>query len=753
MKKLFLLLCVLFALASTARATDVDISPSTIPGFQPANMPADVTLTGVSVTFNSPTVTCAANCFRQQWVGLGGFRITIEGVPYTVAFVASRSSLTLTTNYAAGDNANATVIWHKYVELRIYADSAFQPAGETYIVQPGAPGSGAWHRRVAASVVNELGTNNLYIPQITLDSTTDSLTNQAARYYAAFYRPEGAFIQTYADFESFAVPPTGAASWPDLAFFNARQVIVQDDTTYTKAQIDAQRTGCTTGQSLYFAVTGLKPACLNFGAGLQLTGDTLSTLAAGSLYHTILEEGAPLTQRAFLNFIGSSLICVDNAGATRTDCSADADLNALASNATNGFWARTGAGTGAARTMTGTANEIAVANGDGSGVPTFSLPAALTFTGKTITGGTFSAPTINGGTHTAITSLGIRSTGSGAFDLTLANTENLTAGRTLTLTLNDAARTVSLGGNLTTANSFTTVGANSLSFTTTAPTSLTLPTTGTLATLAGTETLTNKTLTSPRVGTSILDTNGNELIVLTATGSAVNEITYANAATGNPPSITASGNDANINLRVAAKGTGRLVLPGYPFNLEANTTATGNVGVGLDVLHSFSLAANSLATNLDSLRIIYSGTFAVNDNDKRIQIEIDGQALFNSGLFDLDGGEWKITVDIIRVSATSVRASLGVLVGQATVVGGATAVGAGNGAVLTGRNITVTVANLTSNAVVVRVLAEAAADNDVVQNFSLIDLVQRQRLLGFVLLIALQIFWRRRRQAVHGANL
>ena len=75
-------------------------------------------------------------------------------------------------------------------------------------------------------------------------------------------------------------------------------------------------------------------------------------------------------------------------------------------------------------------------------------------------------------------------------------------------------------------------------------------------TLAGTETLTNKTLTSPKIGTSILDTNGNELFTLTATGSAVNELTFANAATGNAPSFTASGGDSNININLVPKGTG-----------------------------------------------------------------------------------------------------------------------------------------------------------------------------------------------------
>jgi len=74
--------------------------------------------------------------------------------------------------------------------------------------------------------------------------------------------------------------------------------------------------------------------------------------------------------------------------------------------------------------------------------------------------------------------------------------------------------------------------------------------------LTGTQTLTNKTLTSPKVGTSILDTNGNQLALLTATSSAVNEVTLANAATGNNPTLTASGDDTNIGIALKTKGTG-----------------------------------------------------------------------------------------------------------------------------------------------------------------------------------------------------
>ena len=76
-------------------------------------------------------------------------------------------------------------------------------------------------------------------------------------------------------------------------------------------------------------------------------------------------------------------------------------------------------------------------------------------------------------------------------------------------------------------------------------------------TLTGTQTLTNKTLTSPKIGTSILDTNGNELALLTATGSAVNEFTLANAASGAGPTLSSTG-ETNVDININPKGTGVL---------------------------------------------------------------------------------------------------------------------------------------------------------------------------------------------------
>ena len=81
----------------------------------------------------------------------------------------------------------------------------------------------------------------------------------------------------------------------------------------------------------------------------------------------------------------------------------------------------------------------------------------------------------------------------------------------------------------------------------------------------------NLRATAPRVTTSINDANGNELIIATATASAVNEITIANAATGGPPVISATGDDTNVALRLTAKGTGIVNIPG---SLVVNATST-----------------------------------------------------------------------------------------------------------------------------------------------------------------------------------
>jgi len=70
----------------------------------------------------------------------------------------------------------------------------------------------------------------------------------------------------------------------------------------------------------------------------------------------------------------------------------------------------------------------------------------------------------------------------------------------------------------------------------------------------------------------INDENGNEQIVFQTTSSAVNQIDITNSATGNAPSIQATGGDSNISLKVGPKGTGLIEVLGAtnPGSIQLN---------------------------------------------------------------------------------------------------------------------------------------------------------------------------------------
>lgn len=98
--------------------------------------------------------------------------------------------------------------------------------------------------------------------------------------------------------------------------------------------------------------------------------------------------------------------------------------------------------TGAQQTLANGATTEILVGGGASDLPVWTT---ATGSGSPVRG---TGPTIAGGTHTALTGFSLRSTGA-AFDLTLATSEVLTAGRTLSIVMGDAARTLTFAGNAT----------------------------------------------------------------------------------------------------------------------------------------------------------------------------------------------------------------------------------------------------------------------------------------------------------------
>jgi hypothetical protein len=166
------------------------------------------------------------------------------------------------------------------------------------------------------------------------------------------------------------------------------------------------------------------------------------------------------------------------------------------------------------------------------------------------------------------------------------------------------------GSTLTIADGKTLTANNSIALTGTDATTMTFPTTS--ATIARTDagqTFTGvQVMTSPQFITSINDTNGNELFGVTATTSAVNEFTVANAATGNAPTLSATGGDTNIGMALTPKGTGGVIFPAGAVGTPAITTS-GDLNTGI-----FFPAADTIAFaegGAEAVRIDSSGNVLV----------------------------------------------------------------------------------------------------------------------------------------------
>jgi hypothetical protein len=237
---------------------------------------------------------------------------------------------------------------------------------------------------------------------------------------------------------------------------------------------------------------------------------------------------------------------------------------------------------------------------------------------QTLLNKTLTSPTITGATITA-SAYKLDDTDS-AFDLSLKSTSTLTAGRDLVFDVEDGARTVTLGGNLTLAGALITSGANSLTFTTSGATNVTLPTTGTLATLAGSEVLTNKTLASTNTitGATALSFTGSGASTITLPTTTSTLATLALAETLASKTLTGC---AGITLAAAASIDWAAGSAALGASIGANTLSIGGASSTVRIVGNLQVDGTTTTINSTTLDI----------DDKNITINSGGNDAASEG--------------------------------------------------------------------------------------------------------------------------
>jgi hypothetical protein len=140
----------------------------------------------------------------------------------------------------------------------------------------------------------------------------------------------------------------------------------------------------------------------------------------------------------------------------------------------------------------------------------------------------------------------------------------------------------------------------------------------------------------------MLDVNGQsigdgtlELVKFAETASAVNEITVTNSATGNAPQISATGDDTNIDLRLATKGTGGVVFnAGAVGTPSITTTSDTNTGI-------FFPAADTIAFTeggTEAMRIKSDGNVSIKNSSGFGNLSVTNRMQFYNTASDGVGG-------------------------------------------------------------------------------------------------------------------
>lgn len=141
--------------------------------------------------------------------------------------------------------------------------------------------------------------------------------------------------------------------------------------------------------------------------------------------------------------------------------------------------------------------------------------------------------------------------------------------------------------------------------------------------------------------------------------------------------------------------------------LLSSTTQTGNVGTGEDVLLDYSLPANTLAVNNQSIRVKAFGTIANNANNKRLRFRFGtagtNLVLDTTAAYANNAYNWLMEAEIYRTGAATQIGYAKVTVSDPSVLSSSEQMGT-----------SFALDQTLSGAVTIRISGEATANNDIV---------------------------------------
>jgi hypothetical protein len=170
------------------------------------------------------------------------------------------------------------------------------------------------------------------------------------------------------------------------------------------------------------------------------------------------------------------------------------------------------------------------------------------------------------------------------------------SGDTITITGSASAQGItfvgddSTGTRVSDGESFKIAGGTGLTSVVSGDT-ITLDIDSTVATLTGSQELTNKTLTTPKIDL-IKDANGNEVLVFSTTASATDYLVIKNGiGVGSPLHIYADGDSANIGVHLQPKGSGIFTISdGTDFNKGIRFRSSSSAASTITLIDAVSTA-------------------------------------------------------------------------------------------------------------------------------------------------------------------